>query len=197
MTLFNPPYTLASPTREVSRLYDDPAEARAPDQLTIHWLRRLGVSWSAITHPWAVYVSRVIFDGQGGYLPSPVGHHVLLLPIVDGRRVVVDIVAWSPKTRELGTRLGVSGLLGEDLIGVDGLGTTGLPIPVFSDVPSWLRADRGGLVVINWEAAAHRLSGVIIKPQSCGRAFVEELKRWLVVPAVIVIEAPSQLGHAA
>ncbi len=196
MTPVDAPYALAFPSPEVRRLYDDPAEARAPDQLTIDWLRRLGVSWMAITRPWFLHVTRAVFDGQGGYLPSPIGHHVLLLPVVEDR-VVVDIVAWCPKTGGLGTRFGIGALLGADLIGVDGRGTTGIPVPIFPDVLSWLQGDRGGLVIIDWATAACLLSGVIIKPHGCGRAFVGELKRRLVVPAAIVIEVPRQLGHAA
>ena len=76
-----------------------------------------------------------------------------------------DIVAWSPKSGRIGTRLGCSFALGEDQIGIDGLGTTGLPIPVHRNPLGWLRADRRGIVVADWEMAAYTLRGLILEAE--------------------------------
>ncbi len=169
MTPFNLPYTLAFPSREVRRLYDGPVEARPPDQHTVDWLFRLGVSWNAITRPWSIHVARAIFDGRGRYLPSPIGGHSLLL-------------------------------LGADLLGVDGRGTLGLPIPAYPDVLSWLRADRLGLVIVQWGRTAARLAGIAIEPRDEPDrvdSFAGELGRRLVVPRPLIVRRRAESRSVA
>jgi hypothetical protein len=72
--------------------------------------------------------------------------------------VTNDVVAFDGQGR-LAPGLGRARLLGEQMIFAPRLGQ---PLRVFEDVWAWLRADRDGVVIIDWRAAAHRLECVSV-----------------------------------
>ena len=76
-----------------------------------------------------------------------------------------DLVAWSPNSGRIGTRLGNVFGLGAEQVGVDGCGTTGLPIPVHRDPLGWLQASRRGIVIADWDLAAFDLRGLILEAE--------------------------------
>jgi hypothetical protein len=70
--------------------------------------------------------------------------------------VTDDMVAFDGQGR-LATGLGRARLLGEQMILAPRLGE---PLRVFEDVWAWLRADRDGVVILDWRVAARRLEDV-------------------------------------
>jgi len=154
-----------------SHLLSDPAEGSRPDARTIHWLLSQGVRIDAMASPLAVRSGRVVFDLGGRYRPNPIGAFALVIPVPADRSTIIidlgaiDIVAWSPKSNKIGMRLGVVFGLGAEQIGVDGVGTTGLPIPVWRDPLGWLHAGRRGIVIADWDLAAFDLRGLILEAE--------------------------------
>lgn len=176
-------------------LLRDPVECSCLDEVRLLWLLRQGVSSKAIGCPYAVLTGRVFFDtGLCRYCPLTTGEAALIFGILDepfsdwGDLQPIDLVAWSPRSSAIGTRLGVAFALGEEHVGVDGLGTTGLPIPVHRTPLNWLRANRRGLVIVDWEKAAYELRGLLLVAEDEGHR--RELSRRLRLPppAVTVTE---------
>jgi hypothetical protein len=70
--------------------------------------------------------------------------------------VTDDLVAFDGRGR-LSPALGRARLLGEQMILAPRLGE---PLRVFEDVWAWLRGNRDGVVILDWESAARRLGNV-------------------------------------
>ena len=144
-------------------LLADPTAVGNLDNSSIQWLLRQGITIGAIARPWAVRAGRVMFNRHDHrYRPNPIGEFVLIFGVLAdlsstmGDLNAADLVAWAPRSGRIGTRLGRAFALGEEQIGIDGLGTTGLPAPVHRTPLGWLRADRRGVVIADWETAALR-----------------------------------------
>jgi hypothetical protein len=154
-------------------LLTDSTEVGNLNDATIQWLLRNGVNTSAIAGPWAVHASWINFkQPEPRYCPNPIGEFALIVPVV-GTGIsnslcdldAADLIAWSPKSGRIGTRLGRAFALGEDQIGVDGFGTTGLALPVHRTPLGWLRESRRGMVIADWELAAYALRDLILSAQ--------------------------------
>jgi hypothetical protein len=155
----------------VARL-DDPDEVGHLGQATIEWLLRQQVHPLALAGPWAVRASYVTFDeANHRYTPNPVGEFALIIGVLTdcsatmGDLDALDLVAWSPRAGQIATRLGAAFALGGEQVGVDGLGTTGLPIPVHRTPLAWLRAGRHGIVIADCDLAAMALRGLILEAE--------------------------------
>ncbi len=155
-----------------TRLLADPAEGAGLDGRTLAWLRHQGVPLDAITSPIAVRVARVVFDPDDRYRPCTyVGAFALVIPVpADPAEIVtdlgaIDLGAWAPKSGRIATRLGEVFALGAEQVGVDGLGTTGLPLPVHRDPLGWLRAGRRRIVIADWDLAAFALRGLLLEAE--------------------------------
>lgn len=153
-------------------LLRDTSECNCLDALRLRWLLHQGISSKSIVGPWAVMGGTVIFDNDPNrYRPLVTGDKALIFVVLDkpyteaAELNPIDMVAWSPRSRLIGTRLGVAFAVGEEQIGIDGLGTTGLPIPVHRSPLGWLRANRHGIVVADWEHAAYALRGLLLSAE--------------------------------
>jgi len=112
-----------------------------------------------------------------------------ILAVID--QGIIDAVAWQPSTGQVATRLGVGAMLGEGQIGREGIGSVNLALPVWRTPLDWLRAGRCGVVVLDWNAAAFVLSGLILKAED--KAHRLELTRRLTpVPPTIAISSRRQ-----
>jgi hypothetical protein len=165
-------------------LEENPDEAADLDCATIANLLAQGVDALAIGSPWCVRRAYVSFQPWGdSYLPLCTGEPALIFGIFD--RGLIDLAAWWPAGGKIGTRLGIGACLGQGQIGRDGLGMADRPIPVFRNPVTWLRQNRRGLVVADWDAAAHLLSDVALRPED-ERHGIELSRRLRVRPPIIV-----------
>ena len=179
------------PHDDVLARWLDPAEVGPLDGGTLRHLLAAGIDPADIVHPWSICRARVIFDGNGRYRPDRVGQPALIIGVLDNG--LVDIAAWHPSTGRIATRLGVGAVLGLSAVD-DGCGSASRPLPVWRDPVGWLLAHRCGIVIVDWERAAHLLAGAVLQPED--EAHSAELTRRLrVLPPVIV--APRQIGAAA
>jgi hypothetical protein len=179
------------PHDDVLALWLDPAEVGPLDGVTLRHLLDAGIDPADIYSPWSISRARVIFDSNGRYLPNPVGEPALIIGVLDDG--LVDIAAWHPSTGRIATRLGVGACLGLSAV-EDGYGSASRPLPVWRDPMGWLLAHRCGIVIVDWERAAHLLAGAVLQPED--EAHSTELTRRLrMLPPVIV--APRQVGAPA
>jgi hypothetical protein len=163
---------------------DNPDEAVNLDQATLTNLLAQGIAASAIASPWGVARARVCFRHWADrYFPMCTGEPALIFGILDDG--LIDLVAWWPAGGKIGTRLGIGGCLGQGQIGRDGLRMADRPIPVFRNPVTWLRQNRRGLVVADWDAAAHLLSDVALRPED-ERHGIELSRRLRVRPPIII-----------
>jgi hypothetical protein len=175
-------------------LLADPTEVGNLDNSCIQWLLRQGVSTGTIAGPWALRAGRVMFNQHDHrYRSNPIGEFALIVGVLvaDLSSTMVDldaddIVAWAPRSGRISTRLGWAFALGEEQIGIDGLGTTGLPIPVHSSPLDWLRADRRGLVLADWEMAAYALRGLILEAEDAAHRRDLERRLTPIAPRIVV-----------
>jgi hypothetical protein len=165
-------------------LEDDPAEAGPLDHVTLASLFAQGIDAPAIATPWCVSRAHVCFlPWANRYVPMCTGEPALIFGILDDG--LIDLAAWWPAGGKIGTRLGIGACLGQGQIGRDGLGMADRPIPVFRNPLTWLRQNRRGLVVADWDAAAHLLSDVALRPED-ERHGIELSRRLRVRPPIIV-----------
>jgi hypothetical protein len=149
--------------------FTDTGEGGALDQRAIDWLLGNGVTIDAIAMPWAVRSARVTFEPTGRYRPcSGLGQFAYIFAIIDDR--ILDLVAWSPENDRLATRLGRGGALGQGQLGIDGVGTTDRPLPVWRRPLDWLRASRRGVVIADSLVAAYLLAGAILQVENKAHA---------------------------
>jgi hypothetical protein len=170
--------------------YFNPEEAAVLDDVTLARLRHQGLALGAIVAfpmPLRAHVS--FQPGVDRYVPMVTGEAALIFAILDfdpyGDRAVIDLMAW--RRGQIGTRLGVGACLGQEQIGQDALGMSDRPIPVFRDPLAWLRHRREGLVIAAWEAAAHLLADVALRPEDDRHA--AELSHRLRIPRPIIVTA--------
>ena len=164
--------------------FTDQDEGGALDQRAIDWLLANGVTIATIAMPWAVRSARVTFEPSGRYRPCPgLGNYAYILPVFDDG--IVDLVAWSPKDDRLATRLGSGGALGQGQLGIDGVGTTDRPLPVWRSPLDWLRAGRRGVVIADPAVAAHLFAGAILQAED--KAHAAEVSDALRLPPPTVI----------
>lgn len=128
------------------------------------WLRKRGLSTEAMAVDPPLCTSgplrfgHVVFGEQYFDFADPDAEGAVPVFVVIARAwdgVTDDVVAFDAQGR-FSTLLGRANLLGEHLVLAPRLCQ---PLMVFSDVWSWLRADRDGLLIIDWDAAARLLAG--------------------------------------
>lgn len=161
-------------------LLDDREEYGPPSAVSIQRLAAQGIALASIIRPWCPGVARVQFEPETRlYRPLLLGGSAFIFAVV-GEDGIVDLAAWEPRTGRMATRLGKAVALGEAQISRQGLGTTGLALPVWRSPIGWLRAGRQGIVIADPLMAAHRLSGLILAGEDA--AHNAELQAKLVVP---------------
>jgi hypothetical protein len=170
--------------------YCDADEAGTPDNATIRWLLDQGVTIEAMTAPLSILAGHVIYQPAGVYLPNAFGEFACILPAFDGEGLV-DLVAWSPRSGRIASRLGIVGLLGEGQAERAAANLAGAPLPVWRTPLDWLRAGRRGVVIVDRARAAHLLGGLPVYTDD--GALARDL-RGLRVPAPRVITADVRMA---
>lgn len=136
-------------------------------------------------------------DGEG-YHPAADGaedHPAIVVPYFDNYGLS-DLVAHGLRSASHRSRLGVADVLGLDM--VEHSRESDRPLLVFRDVYMWLRANTLGAVVIDWETASYRLSGV--RTILCHRETAQQLydvTRNCYPRPTIAVHAPKEMRHAA
>lgn len=149
----------------------DRAEGRPLDGAALRWFLGQGIDPVSIASPWAVTACSVYFNANGIYEPAPasgLGDFAFVIGIND--EGLVDLAAWCPKSRRIASRLGIGWAIGQGQVERCSLGSTGPALPIFRSPVGWLRADRRGLVVVDWRAAAAVLAGLTIEPEDADHA---------------------------
>lgn len=152
------------------------------------------VSAVALHDPDPIRAARAVIDQGRIVFPNemrvPEGlSGIFVVPVRDEGGSVVDIAGWRPSDGTLATWLGTAWCIGEDWLAEpyyvlrdDGA------LSVFATPMSWLRADRRGVVIIDYRAAARHL-------QSLGTPLLAEdfthglalRKRLTIAPPVVLI----------
>jgi hypothetical protein len=157
--------------------------SRRLDEAQRAWLLARGISASAMeTDPCCssgpLRFASVVFGEQ--YFDFAVDGDASAVPafIVIARDefgVTNDMVAFDGQGR-FATGLGRARLLGAQMIFAPRLGE---PLRVLEDVWGWLRADRDGVVIIDWRVAARRLEDMSLCADSVefGQILREQLTR--------------------
>jgi hypothetical protein len=157
--------------------------SRRLDDAQRAWVLARGISPSAIeTDPYCasgpLRFASVVFgeryfdfavEGDPSALPA------FIVIARDQFGVTDDLVAFDGRGR-LAPGLGRARLLGEQMILAPRLGE---PLRVFEDVWAWLRANRDGVVILDWRVAARRLEEVSLCVDSVefGQILRERLAR--------------------
>lgn len=147
-----------------------------------------------MSSPFPIQVARVLYLRDGRFEPNRIGDFAYALPIIIDNSII-DIVAWAPSTGQIATRLGDGACLGEGQIGIDGVGSTGLPLPVWRHPLGWLIAERTGIVIADYKLASHVLAGLHLLAEN--DAHTAELQNTLKVPSPTIISARSLRAETA
>jgi hypothetical protein len=132
-------------------------EAGSPSSEVIRWWMDQGVTIDALTKPLAVLAARVVFQPNGTYGPNILGEFAHVFPAFDSDGLA-DVVAWSPKSGRIASRLGIASMLGEEQVAR--ASGASKPLLVWHDPVGWLRAGRRGVVILEPEVAAARLASL-------------------------------------
>jgi hypothetical protein len=170
--------------------YCDANEAGTPDNATIRWLLDQSVTIEAMTAPLSILTGHVVYQPAGTYIPNTFGEFACILPAFDGEGLA-DLVAWSPRSGRIASRLGIAALLGEGQAERAATNLAGAPLPVWRTPLDWLRAARRGVVIVDRPRAAHLLGGLSVFTDDA--ALARDL-RGLRVPAPRVITADMRMA---
>jgi hypothetical protein len=165
----------------------DSAEVSTPSTKAIRWLLSNGVAIETITRRWAIGAAHVCFQPTGRYTPVSCGDFAFVFACmtIDG---VADLAAWQPSTARLMTRFGFAGLLGQRQAEEARDDITARPVQVWRNPLHWLRAGRGGVVVIDRAKAAHLLGDLNVTPDPTDIiAHGRELKALRVPPPCVLV----------
>ena len=123
-------------------------------QAQIDWLRRNGITISAMIHPKAILLARGVKAPDSRFEENPSGLPWLVFEEAE------DEVFWQPRTGELATSEGRAFALGEEAIHNPGTYAFDCHLSIFSSPLDWLCARRDGCVMIDWTRCWSRLRDV-------------------------------------
>lgn len=130
-------------------------------------------------------ITDVIFHPGGAFdfsrdLRVARGHTAaIIIPCRDEAGEIVDLAAWNIESGAFGLWRGVASMLGENQIHAPRIECEGLR--AFPGVVEWLRAGRGGIVILDADRARWRLAGERIVATDV--AFGLRLRDMLALPA--------------
>lgn len=125
-----------------------------PTQAEIDWLLSQDVATSAMVRPIAMMVA--VGDlGEAGHFEAADGGSRWLA--FEQER---DLVLWQPRRKLLVSEYRRAFALGEDIVDNPGTYAFDCNLNIFADPLDWLRANRDGIVVIDWTRAFDRLRDV-------------------------------------
>ncbi|WP_158266862.1 hypothetical protein [Alsobacter soli] len=165
----------------------DLAAARSLNQAELDWLRGQGVPAEAIHKPSLLLAARVEFLA-GGRFEFARGDDNAVAAIViitrDAFGAPRDLVAWNPRTGDLGSLYGFAWALDESEIYAPRLDDD--PMRVWSTPLQWLRAGRRGLCLVDEVAARWQLAGI-------GALAAEDHVHGLALQAALALPLPEIL----
>jgi hypothetical protein len=120
-----------------------------PSNEQIRWLLDHEVSVETLqAEPCSIAATTVRFDGRF-FIPDPDGEKALIFRATD-RDEVIDLIAWSPRSDEIGSFLGVAFCLGDqDQLYNPATWFAGGGLCIHKSLLEWLRASRRGIVIID------------------------------------------------
>jgi hypothetical protein len=136
-------------------------DGRSLKQREIDRCGELGIRAINLRTPWPVLADRVVFEGYFFQFADDVGEMgelVFTVAIIGTGGVVIDIVAWCPRTNRLAVWLGEGFALGERQIHHPNPLIPGLP--VCRSPMGWLRDGRCGIVIVRADFADVVLAAV-------------------------------------
>jgi len=125
-----------------------------PSQEELDWLLAQDVSTTALVRPLAMKVATGDLRRDGYFEADDNG--LRWLAFEQDR----DLVLWQPRRRLLVSEDRRSFALGEDIIDNPGTYAFDCNLNIFAEPLEWLRADRDGIVIIDWSKAFDRLRDV-------------------------------------
>lgn len=131
--------------------YPDLAQYSQPSQQHLDWLQRCGVSLSALTKPPMVLLARGHKAHDGAFEADAGGEEWLVFPEAQ------DCIFWQPRGGMLARWNGRAFALGEDMIHAAATCSFGNCLNIYNSPLDWLRADRDGIVIIDWHRAFDEL----------------------------------------
>lgn len=126
------------------------------------WFARQGVSDRALREPTPIRGGDVTWIGRerfelGQHTPSgSAAERAILTIAMDEEGDPFDLVAWQPRTGQIGTWRGYAWAVGQDRALAPRIGDD-LGLRVWRGILQWLQADRDGLVIIRPRIAAELL----------------------------------------
>lgn len=167
----------------------------APSLAGLRWIRRQGVSRSALLSPWPIGATNVTLKGNTFEQDSN-GEHALTFLIEDGGEVI-DVAAWQPRAGRLTTLLNAGFAIGQEAIFNPATYFAGGALYVHETPLHWLLAEREGICIVRPDLTHAYLA-------NCQRlAFVDAahartVQRWLErkPTAQILVEIPAERAAA-
>lgn len=158
-------------------------------------LNDVGTGPLAVGAPWSVKMTRVLFQPDGRCIPCQLGDFSYVF--LAGYGESADVVAWSPASGRIATRLGQAALIGEEQVTVHDGGSLlrGHPLPVWRSPVGWLRARRHGVVVVDDRRAGHLLSGRVLAAEDTDHE--RDLRSRLQVELPYFVDRSEQLQRLA
>jgi hypothetical protein len=128
-----------------------PLQLSLLQQTHLDWLTSRGVDVLSVVSPTPVRLAHGRVAADGCFEPEPNGPGWLVF------QEPGDWVFWQPRTREMATWLGRSFALSEELIFEAVTYAINGRLRIFASPLDWLKANRNGIVVIDWRRAFERL----------------------------------------
>jgi hypothetical protein len=132
------------------------------------WLLNQGIDVDALCFSWPIRGASVRWSDSTSFDFDTEGDRAVIFRAED-RGEVVDLIAWSPRTGNIGSWHGAAVCLGDfDQIDNPAIYAFGDGIEVHPDPLAWLRNNRSGIVVIKpglYQALAHRPRLVVDNPR--------------------------------
>jgi hypothetical protein len=152
-----------------------------PRDAQIRWLLDQGVSVETLqAEPCSIAATKVRFDGRF-FIPDPDGENALIFRATD-REEVIDLIAWSPLSDEIGSFLGVAFCLDDqDQLYNSATWFAGGGLCIYKSALEWLRANRGGIVIVDPNrsyAMLRHVPRLVFTDATLGR----QVKEWLQPP---------------
>ena len=120
-------------------------------QVQIDWLRRQGVSETAIIADWPVNAANVVFDGNRFDIVAPAaGGQKAVTILIEDTHQALDIGAWAPSTGQTGLWLGTGFAANQSDIWNPAKTAFNGCLKVHATPLEWLKADRDGIVIFDF-----------------------------------------------
>jgi hypothetical protein len=150
-----------------------------PTEAQIGWLLDHGVSTETLETE-LIAATSARFD-ERFFVPYPDGEKALIFRATD-RDEVIDLIAWSPRTDQVGSFLGLAFCLGDqDQLHNPASWFAGGGLNIYRSPLGWLRGNRRGIVIVDAQqtyAMLRHVPRLLVDDIAHG----EQVKRWMRAP---------------